>query len=181
MKRSEVLAALNQMRDALIALRPARSSDFITRTTASGTTQKLTKRIEGGGAAAAITPFLIADASVATGTPAAKVSVAFGSVASIVPTMDGTSLASAPLHTFSSAGTYNGYIDYSSGVAIITWSTSAVPDDTSTHTYALIGQVVVAASGGGYAVTSVAQAVFCSYFVRYCSGTIWFWTALETP
>lgn len=171
---------INQLIQAVKSLKPARSPDFISRTTATGTVLKLQRKIVGGGGAAA-GPFTITDASGATGTPTAKAAVAFGSVASIVPTMDGTSLSSAPLHTFSSAGTYNGYIDYSSGVAIITWSTSAVPADSSTHTYALIGQVVVAASGGGYAVTGIAQAVSNSFFVRYCSGSIWFWTALATP
>ncbi len=128
-----------------------------------------------------IYPFEIKDASTTGGTPAAKVTVGWGTLQHVIPTMDSYGLDTAPEHTFSSAGTYNGYLKFAHSGPVVTveWSTSAVPADDTSYSYILIGQVTVASSGGGYAVTTIKQNIFSSFLVRRIgSSSTYIYTAL---
>jgi len=126
------------------------------------------------------TPFRIKDASTVPGTPAAKVIVVWGSVQNATPTMDSYGLDTVPEHTFTSAGTYNGYLKFNGSATTVEWSTSAVPSDTSSYGYLLIGTVTVVTSGAGYAVSDIKQNVKSSLMCRNADGTgsIWLWYAL---
>lgn len=133
-----------------------------------------------GGGGVTDYPFKIVNASTLAGTPEAKAKVLFGHISNYIPTMDGTSLAAAPEHTFSAAGTYFGYLDFDGSSVVVTWTTGTIPDDSSTNTYCLIGAVVVVVSGAGYAISgSPLQGINSSFKVRYCSDAVWFWTALR--
>lgn len=146
-------------------------------------------RNKGGAAPAAVVyPFAIEDATDRStpSTPIAKVTVGWGTIENYVPTMDGDSLTLGNPHTFSAAGTYVGYIDFTGGGATIGWvdiGSTPVPSDDSTHTYCVIGQVKVVVDGSGYSISvpDIEQGVFNSFKVRYCSGSVWFWTALAVP
>lgn len=182
-KIDELRPFLNALVRAVKALRPGRSSKISSKVTPNGTLYDIIGDLGGGAGATTVYPFAITDATDRTtpSTPVAKVTVRFGTVQNYVPTMDGDSLSLGHKHTFSSAGTYTGYIDHDGSAPIIAWTTSPVSADSSTHTYAIIGEVDVVADGSGYSVSAIRQNVYSSFLVRYCSGSVWFWTALEIP
>lgn len=141
---------------------------------AGGTTLEAAEQ-RGGATAAAEHPFLVADVST-TDPAAAKVSVVFGQVNSITPTIGGTALDAdpAPTLTVITGVVYlrvNLDVDGLVTTAIVA-NAATLPANTATEGYLTLATVTVAAN----AITALNQAVTHALSVRRCGvSDIHFW------
>lgn len=140
----------------------------------NGTTITITAKGRGGGSSENH-PFRVINASTES---AAKVSVVYGQVKNITPTMGGTPLSSSapPTMAVVSGTVYlDVTVDSSTGLptSVAVGNAAATPADTSTHAYLTLAAVTVV----GSAVTAINQSVTHSLGFQRCgSGTLYnFW------
>lgn len=158
----------------LRAITPRPSGSVRVRTTAGGTTFDAALPARAGGSAQWTHPFQVLDAS--TATPAAKVTIRFGQVNSITPTIGGTAMDADPAPTLTVISGVVYLACTLNGAGAITAAAianaAAQPANDATHGYLTLATVTVASD----AVTAINQAVTHSLQMRKCGvADMHFW------
>jgi hypothetical protein len=157
----------------LRAITPTGGPGVLVREYAGGTTFQAAPA-RPGGSIASIFPFKVLDAS--DDTPAAKVSVVFGQVNDVTPTMDGHALDADPaptLEVISGVIYLKCTLDGTGAVTgVEVLNAAAKPADDATHAYITLATVTVASD----AVTAINQSVTHSLRLRKCGvADMHFW------
>lgn len=148
-----------------------------------GTTLSLTERASPPAAMqqAATTPTFplqMIDASVLTGTPTANITINYGTVNALTPTISGTPIGTpGPLLNLTSAGTWRVYLDDVVNSSCVVGSViGAQPADTASHGFKTLGEVDVIASGSGFIVSAIRMATVSSLNHVNCGSSNHNWT-----